>query len=108
MQEKFVSATQTQVATKISTKTKILLGLIMVSCLGGMFAIVGGLNYKSTNVVGEKNQRPTNISSRKNDGSFYALSRCHFSTWAMRRVSVSGLGKAGIAYLIHGHAQVTL
>lgn len=38
MVEKY-SATQTQVATKVSTKTKVLLGLVIAGCLGGMFAI---------------------------------------------------------------------
>ena len=38
MVEKY-SATQTQVATKVSTKTKVLLGLMIAGCLGGMFAI---------------------------------------------------------------------
>lgn len=47
MQEKFISATQTQVATKVSTKTRVLLGLMMVACLGGMFAIINTLNFKS-------------------------------------------------------------
>lgn len=75
MQEKFVSATQTQVATKVSTKTKILLGLMMASCLGGMFAIVSSTT-KLINAPQKNTNRPTNISSRKNDESFYALSRC--------------------------------
>ncbi|HNV96818.1 MAG TPA: hypothetical protein PKL13_00675 [bacterium] len=47
MQEKFVNAIKTQVATKVSTKTKVLLGLMMMACLGGMFAIINTLNFKT-------------------------------------------------------------
>ncbi|HNZ86863.1 MAG TPA: hypothetical protein PLD95_04825 [bacterium] len=44
MADKFISATQTQVATKVSTKTQVLLGLMIAACLGGIFAIAGSMN----------------------------------------------------------------
>ncbi|HNV96820.1 MAG TPA: hypothetical protein PKL13_00685 [bacterium] len=75
MQEKFVNAIKTQVATKVSTKTKVLLGLMMMACLGGMFAIASSTT-KLINTPQKNTNRPTTISSRKNDESFYALSRC--------------------------------
>lgn len=44
---KFVSNTKTSVVTKVSTQTKVLLGLMIVASIAGMFAIVGGLIIKN-------------------------------------------------------------
>ncbi|MDD4290479.1 MAG: hypothetical protein PHH83_04425 [Patescibacteria group bacterium] len=38
--------TQTTTVTKVSTKTKILLGIVIIACIGAMFAIIGG--FKTT------------------------------------------------------------
>ncbi len=59
MAEKFISATQTQVATKVSTKTKVLLGIAIVLCASGIFAIVGGLSNEANDLLVNKNQEPT-------------------------------------------------
>ncbi|HNV96917.1 MAG TPA: hypothetical protein PKL13_01200 [bacterium] len=57
MVEKY-SATQTQVATKVSTKTKVLLGFLIVGCLGGMFAIASmGLKSLSREAVNQPNSK---------------------------------------------------
>lgn len=48
MSEKFIGATQTQVATKVSTKTKVLLGIVMIFALAGMFGIASmGISSKN-------------------------------------------------------------
>ena len=52
MQEKFISATQTQVATKISTKTRVLLGIIIFASITGIFAVIS----LSINNMGTKQQ----------------------------------------------------
>ena len=69
MVEKY-SATQTQVATKVSTKTKVLLGFLIVGCLGGMFAITTNL----TKNILVKNKKTSNIEKIKLlDNNQYAL-----------------------------------
>jgi len=52
MQEKFINATQTQTTTQVSTKTKILLGLIIVASITGIFVVIS----LSINNMGTKKQ----------------------------------------------------
>ncbi|HNV96817.1 MAG TPA: hypothetical protein PKL13_00670 [bacterium] len=64
MQEKFVNAIKTQVATKVSTKTKVLLGLIIVASLSGMFALIG---LSSKTLLKQNVVRKTNSNMTVND-----------------------------------------
>ncbi len=73
----FESKTKTSIGTKVSTQTKVLLGLMIVASIAGMFAIVGlGMSTKNKTAQTKKIQDTTvsqNTPTKLKDGDLVKI-----------------------------------